>query len=105
VIELGRILGASSAGSKLRNREIPMEPYEIAQEGLKQLKQAVIALLKSRPDGLRNVEIASALGIRSDHDGKQEDYLSYSILGLLMRSGVVVKSDESTYRLFTPRPE
>ncbi len=82
-----------------------MEPYEIAQEGLKQLKQAVIALLKAHSNGLRNVEIASALGIRSDHDGKQEDYLSYSVLGLLMRSGVVVKTDESTYRLFNPASE
>jgi hypothetical protein len=82
--------------------EESMEPYDVAQEGLKQLKQAVIALLRSRPEGLRNVEIASTLGIRSDHDGKQEDYLSYSVLGLLMRSGVVIKTDESTYKLFAP---
>lgn len=53
--------------------------YEVAQEGLSLLKRSIISLLEEYPDGLRNVEIASLLGIRSDHDGKQEDYLSYSL--------------------------
>lgn len=80
-----------------------MEPYDVAQDGLKQLKQAIIALLRSHPEGLRNVDIACALGIRSEQDGQQGDYLSYSVLGLLMKSGAVVKTNESTYKLFAPQ--
>ena len=77
-----------------------MPAYEKAQEGLSQMKQAVVDLLNEHPEGLRNVDIASALGIRSDHEGKQEDYLSYSVLGLLMRSGIVIKTGDSVYKCF-----
>jgi hypothetical protein len=77
-----------------------MSAYEKAQEGLALMKQAVVDLLNEHPTGLRNVDIASALGVRSDHEGKQEDYLSYSVLGLLMRSGIVVKTGDSVYKCF-----
>ena len=46
-----------------------MPAYEKAQEGLALMKQAVVDLLNEYPEGLRNVDIASALGIRSDHEG------------------------------------
>jgi len=48
-----------------------MSAYEKAQEGLALIKQAVVDLLNENPQGLRNVDIASALGIRSEHEGKQ----------------------------------
>ena len=78
-----------------------MEPYETAQQGLKHLKQAVIDLLKSHPEGMTNAEIADALGIRSDHNGRNKDYLSFSVLGLLMKSEKVVKTraKRPTYKL------
>jgi len=79
---------------------ISSSQYNSAQMGLASLKRAIVGLLSEYPEGLRNVEIASALGIRSDHDGKQEDCLSSSVLGLLMRSGVVQLTNDSRYRLF-----
>jgi uncharacterized protein len=79
-----------------------MTPYDTAQQGLNLVKQSIIQLLEQHPEGLRNVEIASSLGLRSDHEGKQEDYLSYSVLGILMRSGIVLKTDDSRYRMFAP---
>jgi hypothetical protein len=39
-----------------------MEPFDLAQEGLAQLKQAVIKLLRAHPEGLTNAQIASSLG-------------------------------------------
>ena len=48
-------------------------------------------LLKQHADGLQNAAIAQALGLESDHEGKQKDYLTYSILGSLLKSGKVQK--------------
>ena len=81
-----------------------MEPKETAQEGLNQLKKAVVDLLKSHPEGMTNAEIADALGIRSDHNERNRDYLSFSVLGLLMKSKTVVKKKKKgtrrpTYKL------
>ena len=61
-----------------------MTPYDQAQAGLSQLKQAILEHLAAHPEGCRNVEVAEALGIRSDFEGDQKDYLSWSILGLLV---------------------
>ncbi len=71
-----------------------MDPYETAQEGLEHLKQAVISLLGSHPQGLRNAEIADKLGIRSH----QRNFLSFSVLGLLIESRDVIKADK-VYKL------
>jgi hypothetical protein len=70
-----------------------MEPFDLAQEGLAQLKQAVIKLLRAHPEGLTNAQIASKLGIRSDQNGKSRDYLSFSVLGILMNDRVVKKQN------------
>jgi hypothetical protein len=66
-----------------------MNEREQAQTGLKQIQDAIIALLERRPEGLRNAEIADALGLRSDFRGRQKDYLTYSVLGGLLHQGRV----------------
>ncbi|MHB8735389.1 MAG: hypothetical protein ACYC6M_08830 [Terriglobales bacterium] len=78
--------------------------YEKAQLGPTALKDAMTELLAAHPDGLKNVQIATALGIRSSHAGKQHDYLSYSILGLLMEDRIVVKNGSSVYKLTRLEP-
>jgi len=40
---------------------------------------------------LRNAEIAEILEIHSDYLGEQKDYLSWSVLGLLLNEGKVVR--------------
>lgn len=70
------------------------DPYARAQEGLNVLKLAIVNLLKVHPDGLRNSEITKLLGLQSDQMGKNKDYLSWSILGLLMMEDVIVKKDK-----------
>jgi hypothetical protein len=80
-----------------------MGACEKAQQGLQLLEQAVVELLEEHPEGLRNVDISSLLDIHSGGEGKPEDYLSYSILGFLIKSGVVVKTGKRTYRLRNTR--
>jgi uncharacterized protein len=58
---------------------------EDAQEGLRRIEIAILRLLGSNPEGLRNSEIAEKLNLRSDFNGKQKDYLTYSVLGGLLR--------------------
>ena len=74
-------------------------PRELAQSGLQQIEEAILRLLSSNPQGLRNSEIAELLNLRSDFRGRQKDYLTYSVLGGLIAHGKVVR-DEKT-KLFS----
>lgn len=71
----------------------------LAQEGLRHIEDAIMGLLESHPQGLRNAQIADALGLRSSIRDRQRDYLTYSVLGGLMARGAV-KQDSET-KLFT----
>lgn len=66
---------------------VPSGVKEKAQLGLSLLKDAVLELAQANPAGITNSETASLLGLRSDYGGGSKDYLSYSVLGLLMREG------------------
>ena len=60
-----------------------------AQLGLEFLKTAILELARANTGGITNSDVASLLGLRSDYNGKQKDYLSYSVLGLLIREGKI----------------
>lgn len=80
--------------SKAKRRIIlPSGAQEKAQIGLTLLKSAVLELVDMNPDGVRNSDVASSLGLRSDYQGKQKDYLSYSVLGLLLRERSVKREN------------
>ena len=64
---------------------------EKATMGLTLLREAVLELLSEHPEGLRNTDIAKKLTLESDHQGNQRDYLTYSILGILMKEAKVEK--------------
>jgi hypothetical protein len=70
-----------------RNVVVPHGVREKAQLGLGLLKDAVLEFAKANLKGATNSETASILGLRSDYGGGSKDYLSYSIIGLLMREG------------------
>ena len=55
-------------------------------------KDAVLELAKANPNGISNSDAASLLGLRSDYGGGSKDYLSYSVLGILMREGKLERS-------------
>ena len=67
-------------GTKSKSITVPLGARERAQIGLKLLKQSVYQLVEENSDGIQNSDAASLLGLRSDYQGKQKDYLSYSIL-------------------------
>lgn len=86
----------SGLGRKAR-REVVVPPgvKERAQQGLSLLKDAVLELTKANCLGVTNSDVASLLGLRSDYGGGSKDYLSFSILGILMREGKVVREEKS----------
>lgn len=86
----------SGLGGKSRNGVVvPQGSVERAQLGLQLLKSAILELAKANPTGITNSDAASLLGLRSDYRGKQKDYLSYSLLGLLIREGKVMRETET----------
>ena len=64
----------------------PMTPREKAKSGVKLLEEAVLELLTAHPEGLRHADIVRALDIPSDYLGNQKNYLSWSVMGLLMNA-------------------
>jgi hypothetical protein len=66
---------------------VPDGCYEKAQMALGLLKSAVMELAKANPGGIANSDAAKYLGLQSDYGGGSKDYLSYSVLGLLMKEG------------------
>lgn len=74
---------------------VPHGAKERAQQGLVLLKEAVLELAKANQAGIKNADVASVLGLRSDYGGGSKDYLSFSILGILMREGKIRREKAS----------
>jgi hypothetical protein len=96
-IDTGGILTNSVVPSGLSKKArgsvvVPSGVKEKAQVGLSLLKEAVLDLARANPTGVSNSETASLLGLRSDYGGGSKDYLSYSLLGILMREGKLERS-------------
>jgi hypothetical protein len=89
------VVPAGLTSKKRRDIIIPQGVVERAQLGLGLLKTAILELAKANPDGITNSDAASILGLRSDYNGRQKDYLSYSILGLLLREGKIEREATS----------
>lgn len=85
------VMPSGIAGKKRQGLVIPTGCVERAQLGLSLLKSAIHNLARANPSGIKNSDAASLLGLRSDYKGRQKDYLSYSVLGLLLREGRVVR--------------
>ena len=68
--------------------------YEQAQKGIELLNNSILGLLRAFPNGLSNSEISTKLGINSEHNGNQKDYLAYSLLGNLMKDKMIEKKSE-----------
>jgi hypothetical protein len=90
----------SGLAAKARPRVIvPSGIKEKAQLGLSLLKEAVLELARANPKGVSNSDAASLLGLRSDYGGGSKDYLSYSVIGLLMREGKLERDSASKKHL------
>lgn len=99
-IETGGLLTNSviPSGLAMQSRGavvVPSGMREKAQVGLSLLKDAVLELAKVNPGGITNSDAAILLGLQSDYGGGAKDYLSYSVLGILMKEGQIERSTTS----------
>jgi uncharacterized protein len=86
----------SGLGGKTRSAVVvPSGVKEKAQLALTLLKDAVLELAKANPKGISNSEAASLLGLKSDYGGGSKDFLSYSVIGLLIREGRLARDPQS----------
>tara|TARA_B100000315_G_C14458069_1_gene532389 strand:- start:166 stop:402 length:237 start_codon:yes stop_codon:yes gene_type:complete len=74
-----------------------MTPKEQAQEGLNLLKESILKTIENNPGGVSNIDVARELDIESDYQGAQKNYLSWSILGLLLNEEKVKRVDQLYY--------
>jgi len=70
-----------------------MKPSDRAKAARAELEVAILDYLKARPDGAINNEIARDLGLVSDFADRQKNYLTYSLLGRLMKQGKVIRAE------------
>jgi hypothetical protein len=92
------VVPAGVGGKQRNNVIVPHGAVERAQLGLELLKAAIAELARANPQGITNSDAASLLGLRSDYLGRQKDYLSYSVLGLLLREGRIKRRETSPPR-------
>lgn len=98
--ENGGILTNSVQPSGVVNKDhktlvVPAGAREKAQIGLQFLKDAVLELAQANPNGVMNSDVTKVFGLQSDYAGGSKDYLSWSILGILMREGKMEREDGS----------
>ena len=86
----------NNIGKKIRVN-VPEGCYEKAQMGLELIKAAVMELAKANPEGIKNSDAAKYLGLQSDYGGGSKDYLSYSVLGVLMKEGRMVRNEKKKH--------
>jgi hypothetical protein len=60
-----------------------------ARDGLALISEAVLEHLAKHPEGIGNSELARDLGLESDFQGRQKNYLTWSVIGLLVNEGHV----------------
>ena len=79
---------------------VPSGAVEKAQLGLKLLKDSISLLSEENPNGITNSDCAHYLGLQSDNEGNQQDYLTYSILGLLLKEGSLESKKLGNRRIY-----
>jgi len=73
-----------------------------ASQAREMLEEAILDALAQQPGGLYNNELARLLGLESAYEGRQTNYLTYSLLGGLLADGRVIK-DKRNNRTFYMR--
>lgn len=76
----------------------PAGAVEKAQVALDLLKNVVLEFAQANPSGVTNSDVSKCLGLQSDYAGASKDYLAWSILGLLMREGKVVRGEKKRHQ-------
>lgn len=61
-----------------------MSHKEKAESALREMKEAIVGFESDHKDGVIASDVARELGLESDFEGSQRNYLSWSVLGLLV---------------------
>lgn len=83
-----------------KNIVVPNGAVEKAQLGLKLIKDSITSLSEENPNGITNSDCAHYLGLQSDNQGNQQDYLTYSVLGILLKEGILESVNENNRRKY-----
>lgn len=81
-----------------KNLIVPLGAREKAQLSLRMLKDSVLELAQANDQGVTNSEVVKALGLQSDYAGGSKDYLTWSLLGLLMREGKIARVENKKHK-------
>ncbi|MGB6738799.1 MAG: GIY-YIG nuclease family protein [Candidatus Sulfotelmatobacter sp.] len=92
---------SGTSGKAPKNVIVPLGAREKSQLGLQMLKEAVLELAQANAEGVTNSEVVKSLGLQSDYAGGSKDYLSWSLLGLLMREGRMARVDKKKHKALT----
>lgn len=76
-----------------------------AQAGLALLKEAVIQELVASPKAVSHAELVRRLEISSDFEGAGKNYLSWSVLGLLVNAGTIRYQGDRNDRVYYLRDD
>lgn len=82
------------------NINVPIGVIDKAQIGVTLLKDAIEDFAEANVNGISNSDSAHYLGLQSDNGGKQQDYLTYSVLGLLMKEGRIKSIKDGSKRKY-----
>jgi len=66
-----------------------MTSLDKAQQAVSLLKKAILETITYHPDGIGSSDLARQLKLESDFEGNQKNYLSWSIIGLLVNEDKV----------------
>lgn len=91
----GGILANTVRPSGLKQTEsalnVPDGCYEKVQIGLDMMASGILEFIKANKNGVTNGDVTKYLGIHSEYQGGSINYLSYSILGLLLKDNKIEK--------------
>lgn len=72
-----------------------------AEMAIALLKEAILDYLENHPEGVGNADLAGDLNLRSDQDGEHRNFLTYSLLGMLINEQLVEKIGEGRSARYT----
>ena len=84
------VIPTNIIGCTQKDINIPVGIFEKAQIGIKLMKDAIEELVKVNSKGITNSDCAHSLGLQSDHEGQQQNYLTYSVLGILLKENRII---------------
>lgn len=80
-----------------------LDERELAQQGLKNIEDAIVGLLTRHPQGLSCAQIAEMLGLHSDFVPEEPDLVAAGILTLLAKSGRILWDGDA--QLYKDNPD